>query len=100
MALPDFYHPMWYINKYLAECHARQPPEQTDDQPPPLNGVPFKKCGNECGRWLPATTDYFYTNKSGLHGVGSMCKQCKLKRDQSRRVAPVKRHYLSMAAER
>jgi hypothetical protein len=35
-----------------------------------------KKC-NKCGRWLPATRDYYHVQPGGLHGLHSVCKECK-----------------------
>lgn len=37
-----------------------------------------KTC-TKCGRELPATTEYFYKEKSGKYGLNGRCKECKNK---------------------
>lgn len=39
--------------------------------------VPQKQC-RHCGNVYPSTTEYFYKDRKGKHGVGSICKQCAL----------------------
>ena len=41
--------------------------------------IPYvmKKC-SKCGRWLVASTDNFYKNKTGKYGLRSKCKKCTI----------------------
>ena len=41
--------------------------------------IPYvmKKC-SKCGRWLVASTDNFYKNKTGKYGLRSKCKKCMI----------------------
>lgn len=42
----------------------------------------IKLC-NKCNRELPATTEYFYRNKTKKDGLQSICKECKSKVDRA-----------------
>lgn len=46
------------------------------------NGL-VKRC-EECGRWHPATTDYWTKNGRGKFGLYSLCKRCKRAADNAR----------------
>ena len=43
-----------------------------------------KKCTGECGRELPATTEYFYDQPRGKYGVTACCRQCTLEQGRNR----------------
>ena len=43
-----------------------------------INGVDYKVC-NRCEEWFPATTEYFYKNKSNeIDGLFPDCKECNI----------------------
>jgi hypothetical protein len=45
-----------------------------------INGEIYKLC-SDCGKWLPLTNQYFYTNKSSKQdGFNTYCKNCTKKR--------------------
>ena len=60
-----------------------------------MSAVPYqnlkKKCTGQCGQWLPATTEYFYHNKShnrrytadGRPYLRGKCKKCMRKEDKT-----------------
>lgn len=41
------------------------------------NDTPQQKRCTKCGRELPATTEFFYSNRGGKFGLYSRCKQCR-----------------------
>lgn len=40
------------------------------------NDTMLKKTCTTCGRELPATLEYFYSNKQGKYGLRSVCREC------------------------
>ncbi len=50
------------------------------------SNIPAKKC-TRCRRWLPATTDYFYTHPTGLYDLQSRCKRCYAEMHQEKYAA-------------
>jgi hypothetical protein len=45
----------------------------------------IKKVCRHCGLEFPATIEYFHREKAGLHGVNSICIECKLSYQKNRR---------------
>lgn len=59
----------------------------------------FKVC-KACGEELPATTEYFHSEKNGKYGVHSTCKKCKNKQLAERRIANPEIYKKSLEANR
>ena len=38
--------------------------------------APLYRCRGSCGRELPHTSEFFYRQQAGVHGLGSTCKTC------------------------
>jgi len=50
--------------------------------------TPVKKCNGPCGRELPATTDYFFRDKSKCDGLECRCKDCRLQEKKAHQQRP------------
>jgi len=47
-----------------------------------------KKTCSKCKQTMPATTEYFYVQKRGKHGIKSTCKECDKAANRKRRSSP------------